>query len=373
MSTTRLIDLFLSLVKYPSPSGLEGGIGNLLHAKLCELGFEVAVDDADKKINGEMGNIIARKKSHISMKPILLCAHMDTVKPISKTDPIIKDGIIKSCGDGVIGADDKAGIAAILEGVQRIIESSQEHIPIEILFTVCEEGGLKGSYAFDVKGLRSCMGFVFDSRGSVGNIIIQAPAKKSLEFTFKGRAAHAGAEPEKGINAIVAASKAIVDMELGRISDITTANIGIIQGGVAKNIVPETVKITGEVRSLLDGDLNEQVARMVKVAQKAAEDVGATLEKNVIDDFPNLKLNKSDHVVQVATEAIMKLGIKVEYCKSGGGSDAAILTKKGIPSVNLAVGYEHPHTNQEEIAIEQLEKASELVVKLLTTFEKSYS
>jgi len=366
MSTTRLAELFLSLVKCPSPSGEEGEIGKLLTSKLSELGFEVDVDDTDKKINGQMGNIIARKNSHVSMKPILLCAHMDTVKPISKTQPIIKNGIIKSSGDGIIGADDKAGIAAILEGVQRIIESCQEHIPIEILFTVWEEGGLKGSHSLDVKRLHSSMGFVFDSRGPVGNIIIQAPAKKSLEFTFKGRAAHAGAEPEKGISAIVAASKAIVDMELGRISNTTTANIGIIQGGVAKNIVPETVKISGEVRSLLEDNLTEQVARMVKVAEKAAENVGATLEKIIIDDFPNLKLSKSDHVVQVATEAIKKLGIEAEYCKSGGGSDAAILTKKGIPSVNLAIGYENPHTNQEEIAIEQLEKAAEMVVKLLT-------
>lgn len=366
MSTSRLVEFFLSLIKCPSTSCKEGKVGELLIAKLRNLGFQVSVDKANKKIHGEIGNIIAKKSGSINAKPVLLCAHMDTVEPASKKDPIIENGLIKSGGGGVLGADDKAGIAAIVEGIQCIFEDPLEkHVPIEIVFTVQEEIGLKGARSLNIKELDASIGFVLDSTGPVGNIIVQSPAKKSLEFVFTGKSAHAGAEPEKGISSIVAASLAIADMDLGRISDSMTANIGIINGGSAKNIVPEITKVIGEARSFLEKELSEKVQEMKEKAENAASSIGATVQTTITDDYPAIKFDSSERVVQTASSAIKRVGLEPKFKKGGGGSDAVILTKKGIPTVNLSIGVENPHTENEFIAIEQLEKAAKLVAELM--------
>jgi len=366
MSEERLKDLFLSLMAMPSPSGQEGRVAQALKKRLSDIGFEVFVDQAGKVLNGEAGNIIAKRAGRRDWDTVLLCAHMDTVTPVSPGAPVIENGVISSPGNGVIGIDDKAGIAAIIEGVQRMIETVQEGPPIEIVLTVQEEVGLKGSRQLDMTRLDARCGFVLDSGSEVGEITIGSPEKRSLEFLFTGRASHAGVEPEKGVSAIVAASKAIAGMPLGRISAETTANIGLIQGGAAKNIVPETTRLVGEARSFSEDELARTVEAMVMVAQKEAESMGATVQFNENRDYPAIHLNEEESVVQLAASAIRKMGLEPRFSEGGGGSDAVILTTKGIPCVNLGMGVKNAHTSQEHISLKELEKTAQLVFQLLT-------
>ncbi|MBW1732011.1 MAG: M20/M25/M40 family metallo-hydrolase [Deltaproteobacteria bacterium] len=363
MSKQRLKDLFLSLVAVHSPSGQEGKIGRMLEVRLADLGFEVTLDGVGKLLNGEMGNIIARKDGDTHSETVLLCAHMDTVKPIGSA--VIENGVFRSRGAGILGADDKGGIAAILEGVQRVIETMRNHPPIEVVFTVQEEVGLNGARHLDTSQLCAKCGFVFDASGDVGSVTIHTPAKRSLEYIFTGRAAHAGVEPEKGVSAIVAASKAIAAMTLGRVSEESTANIGVIEGGVAKNIVPESTRLVGEARSFSEDKLSLIVAEMAKRAQEAAASMGARVEINEVEDYPAICLDVSDKVVQDAASAIRGVGIEPHFSKEGGGSDAVILTTRGIPCVNLGIGVSKPHTSMEHIALEDLDKAAQLVFQIV--------
>lgn len=358
MNKQRLKNLFLSLVAVHSPSGQEGKIGKMLEERLLDLGFEVTLDRAGKVLNSEIGNIIAKKGGDSRSETVLLCAHMDTVKPIGSA--VIEKGVFRSRGDGILGGDDKGGIAAILEGLQRVIETGKKHPPIEVVFTVQEEVGLKGARHLDTSLLHAKYGFVFDAAGDLGSVTVHTPAKRSLEYIFTGRAAHAGVEPEKGVSAIVAAARAIAAMTLGRVDEESTANIGLIEGGVAKNIVPESTRLVGEARSFSEDKLELMVAEMAERARDAAESMGARVEISEVEDYPAICLDVSEKVVQHAASAIRRLGVKPRFSKEGGGSDAVILTTRGIPCVNLGIGVKNPHTSMEHIALEDLDKAAQL-------------
>ncbi len=363
----RLTRTFLELLQINSPSKNERGVADYVKPRLSALGFEVHEDNAGRLIGGNAGNIIAFKKGNLPGGcSIFLCCHMDTVEPTADLQVKISDGVVRSSGNTILGADNKAGIAAVLEGVEEFLSSRDSHSDIQILFDVSEEIGLLGAKNLDKSKIRAELGYVLDTGAPVASIVVSAPYHESIKVEILGRAAHAGVEPEKGISAIVAASNAIAKMKLGRIDFETTANIGVIEGGKARNIVPDRCVVRGEARSRNESKLAEQVQHMISLFTEEAGSIGAVANVETTREYSGFRFTKDDEVVQLAAEAARRVGIEPELQDGGGGSDANVFNEVGIPSVVLGVGYHNPHTPDEYISLEDLKKAADLVVSLLT-------
>jgi tripeptide aminopeptidase len=351
----RLISTFLELVQIDSPSGQEEKIAQHLATELTSIGLSVERD--------AMGNVIARLAGE--GQPILLCAHMDTVGPGRGVKPLVKEGIITSDGTTILGADDKSGVAVILEVLRVLVEQGLPHPPLEITLTVSEENGLKGAKGLDLARFRAQEGLVLDSGGEIGTIIVAAPSHDKIRAVAHGKAAHAGVEPEKGINAIVVAAEAIAAMPLGRIDEETTANIGRIQGGTATNIVPDRVELAGEARSHDERKLEAQVHAMTGALKEAAERRGATVEINVERSYSAFRLSEEDGIVRKAIAAAKTLGLTPVLMPSGGGSDANIFNAQGIATINISTGMAKVHTTEEYIAVADMSKCAEFLLAIL--------
>lgn len=351
INEARLLATFSELALINSPSRHEGAVAERVSALLRALGAEVLVDQAGERLDGETGNLIARVPGTLDAPALLFCAHLDTVEPTVGLTIERHGALLASDGTTILGGDDKGGVAAILELLTVLRETGLPHPPLEIAFTVAEEVGLMGSQVLDYSLLTARAGFIADSSGPVGQIITRAPAQKNLDVTLRGRAAHAGIAPENGINAITVAARAIAGMRQGRIDAETTANIGIMHGGKATNIVPDTVQVIGEARSRDPRKLAEQVAHMTSCFRQAAEEMGAVAEINVTDVYPAFSLSEDALPVSLATQALTALGIPPVVTATGGGSDANFFNQHGIQSVILSFGMEHPHGHDETLSI----------------------
>ncbi|MFC7441023.1 M20/M25/M40 family metallo-hydrolase [Laceyella putida] len=362
----RLIDEFIELVKTDSVTGDERAICDLLTQKLTELGLDV-VEDGSAQLTGHgAGNLVATLKGTLDGAPnIYFTCHMDTVAPGNGIQPQINGDIIESDGTTILGADDKAGLAALLEGIRLLKEKQLPHGQIQLIITAGEESGLIGSRHLDMSLVDADFGFALDSDGEVGEIITAAPSQVKVLATIHGKAAHAGVNPEDGISAIQVASRAISKMRLGRIDEETTANIGRFQGGTASNVVPERVEILAEARSRNPLKLRKQVDSMVKAFHEAAEEFKAKAEVETQTLYPSFQFTEEDLVVQKAKEAVKRIGRTPRIGASGGGSDANVIAGHGIPTVNLGIGYQNIHTTKERMPIKELVKATELVVALI--------
>ncbi len=350
---------FLDLVKISSLSLREKRVAEYAAECLKSLGLKVTVDSAGDSIGGESGNIIAYLPANQDRGiPILLNAHMDTVNPGEGIVPIIEVNSIKSNGDTILGADDKAGMSVIIEVLRSIREDNLKHGDIEVIFTVAEEIGLLGSKNLDLSKLKARYAFVFDGEGDTGRIVTRAPSQNSIKAKFIGKAAHAGLNPEEGVNAIVAASDAISAMNLGRIDSETTANVGVIKGGIAPNIVPPDAYFEGEARSLSEEKLKRQTEHMEKCLKDSSLKAGTQVEIEISRVYSSFNLKSSDKVLKIAVEAAKRLNIETEFVSSGGGSDTNIFNESGIPAVNLSLGYRNVHTTDEHIQISDLTKAA---------------
>lgn len=361
----RLIDSFCQLVAVDSGTGKERLLADELISRLKALGATVTEDHAGEAIGGNCGNLIAKLPGTKQGPTILLSAHMDRVEPGQGIKPIIENGVIRSSGETILAADDVAGIVEILEALTAAKEQNIPHVPVEIVFTIAEEGGLHGAKGLDVNQLEAEMGFIFDSSGPVGNITVQAPAQSTITAAFIGQAAHAGIAPEKGVNALKTAALAVANMNLGRIDEITTANIGVFQSGRATNIVPDRALIKGEVRSRDPQKLKEQVDHMLSCINNACKLTGATVDLKVEESYPAFHLTQKDEVVQAVIKACEACQLPVHLVGSGGGSDANILNGKGIPCVVLGTGFQDVHSVNEWIPVEQLVKGARLALGLL--------
>ncbi len=367
----RLLEEFLELVQTDSETGHERKICDLLTSKLTELGFDVVEDHAASVTGHEAGNLIATLPGNITSEPaFFFTAHMDTVTPGIGVKPIIQDGYVTSDGTTILGSDDKAGLAAILEGIRVIQEQGILHSTIQLILTIGEESGLKGSRHLDSSLIHAEYGFALDSNGPVGEIITAAPAQVKMRASIFGKSAHAGVNPEDGVSAIQIASRAISKMSLGRIDHETTANIGRFQGGQATNIVPDFVEVLAEARSRNELKLKAQVAKMKQAFQTAAQELGGEVSVEVENLYPGFHFRTTDLVVQKAIAAVERIGRQPQIGASGGGSDANILSGMGIPTVNLGIGYENIHTTNERMPIAELNKAAELVVALVEECSK---
>ena len=362
----RLLNQFLEYVQIDSESKHEAAMGFRLKADLEAMGFEVYTDRAGETFGSDGFNVMVRFPGEIPGEPMLLSAHMDTVVPGNGVKPVIVDGVIHSDGTTVLGGDDKSGICGILEAVRVIQENRLPHRSAEILFSIGEEGGMKGAKAFDVSVLKSTRGYILDSSGAPGKVIVQAPGQMKIDANVYGKKAHAGLAPEEGISAIQVAAKGVAAMNLLRIDEETTCNIGTFTADFATNIVPDKVHIFGEIRSRNYDKLVRQGEHMRSCLQKACDEAGAKLECELITNYVSYKVDEDSEIVGFVRKAIESIGCTPLVTAGGGGSDANIWNQKGIPSVVLGTGMTKVHTAEESLKIKDLEDTARLTLALLT-------
>ncbi|RSK27766.1 M20/M25/M40 family metallo-hydrolase [Bacillus sp. HMF5848] len=367
----RLLQEFLELVQVDSETKFEAEIAKVLKEKFMALGVDVFEDDTTSQTGHGAGNLICNLKgTKQGVDTIYFTSHMDTVVPGKNIKPTVEDGYVVTDGTTILGADDKAGLAVMLEVIRVLKEQNIEHGDIQFIITVGEESGLVGAKALDPSLVTAKFGYALDSDGQVGNIVVAAPTQAKIKATIQGKTAHAGVAPEKGVSAITIAAKAIAKMPLGRIDKETTANIGRFEGGTQTNIVCDHVDILAEARSLVPEKMEAQVAKMKEAFETVAADMGGKADVIIDVMYPGFKYGEGDHVVEVARKAAGKIGRPCELLHSGGGSDANVIAGFGIPTVNLAVGYEEIHTKSERMPVGELVKLAEMVVAIVEEVAK---
>ncbi len=369
INSQRMAQRFKELVEIDSLSRYELDVAQKLETILRNMGAKIYFDTAQDQINGNCSNLVAKFKGNVDAEPLFLSGHMDTVGPGNNIKVQYENGIFRSDGTTILGADDKSAIAIILEVMDVIFENKLDYPPIEVVFTVCEEIGLLGAKHFDYSLMDSKFGYILDATDSKG-IITKAPAANKITLKVYGKAAHAGAEPEKGINAIVVASKAIAKLQLGRIDEETTCNLGIIKGGVATNIVPEFVEIKGEARSHNEEHLKTITENIVNTFYDTAKELQdesglPRVDAIVENDFPATDIPDGHKVIRLARKAADNLGIPLENKTTGGGADANIFCSKGIFTGVLGTGMTDVHTLKESIDIKDMNNTANLVLEIL--------
>jgi tripeptide aminopeptidase len=361
----RLHETFTALCRIESPSGRERGCADWLTDQLRALGLEVEEDGSGAAAGSNAGNLLARIPGRGSQS-ILLCAHMDTVPLAAPVDPVLVEGAWQNANDGILGADNKSAIAVILEVARRLTQGQQPPaVGVEILFTVCEETSLRGSREFDVSRLRSAFGYVFDHATPIGEIVVASPTHYRIVAELRGQAAHAGVRPEAGRSAVAAAAKAIAAMRLGRLDPQTTANVGMIEGGSAINVIPERCRIEAEVRSL-DADRAAAVAtETVDHLQDAANAGECDLDVRVERMFSGYRTKSRAPQLAVAERALRACGYEPRQIASGGASDANSFEAAGFSCTCLADGTEHNHEPTERISAQALESVLDIALTLV--------
>jgi len=370
----RVKEEFLDLACIASLSRREGAIARRLEAILRDMGARVEVDDAGERVGGDTGNLLARFAGiQAGAPPFLLSAHMDTVGPAAAIHPVVDGDIVRTDRTSVLGGDDKAGIVAILEAIRVLRERRIPHGDIELVLSICEESGLRGAKHFDAGRLRARRGLVLDVDG-VYELITRAPAANHVQVVVHGLAAHAGICPEEGLSAIQIAAQALAGMRLGRLDEETTANIGVIEGGRADNIVPDRVTLRGETRSLSVAKLEAQTAHMRQRFEEAvagrAVRVGGRLHEARADveverQYEALDVRDEASIVALVQAAASALGRSCPTRATGGGSDANVFAARGIEIANLGCGMREIHTVNEWVDLRDVALTAELVLEVV--------
>ena len=367
----RITELFLHLVQIDSGSENEAEIAHFVVDLLKRIGAdEVLVDNASEKLGGTGGNIFARFKGTVLALPVLLSAHLDTVAPTKGIRIVRTETEIKTDGTTILGADNKAGIALIIEAIQTLRERNLPCPPIEVVFTIREEKGLLGAKVFDKTKLRARYGLIVDGAGKPGDLIVGSPTHSRFEVTFIGKSAHAGVEPEKGINAIVIASEAIATMKWGRLDEDTTANVGVIEGGQAMNIVPDRCKVVGEFRSHDLKMVENLLAEWKGICEGIAQKFGGKVEFLAEKSFDAVQLSPDEPIVKAAMKAVQSLGLKPNLKRMGGGTDGNVFIAHGIRCLVLPTGGENYHSPSERLVLADFYAMGEILVRALTELTK---
>lgn len=375
----RLIQTFLELVQIDSESFHEKNIQEFLAARLKKLGCRVTVDKAGKKYDtNAQGNILAFLPGTVKSRPVVLSAHMDTVVPGRSVKPVVKKDRISSDGSTILGADDKAGIAIILEVLQVLQEQKLPHPPVEALFTLTEENGMQGAKNLDYKKIKGREGLILDNE-EVSELLVQGPAVNTIEVWVKGLSSHAGVCPEKGISALEVAAYALSMMKLGRIDKETVANFGIVQGGKATNIVMDELYLKGEARSLSNAKLAKQTAHMKACFEKAAKRFTKKIDGKVykpevkfvpFQRYPAVNVSKTHPMVKAVLAAAKEQGVCMRAVASGGGCDANILSGFGFTLPNLGVGCRDCHTLKESLILKEFFQAFAITLSAVLAYRK---
>lgn len=364
-SRDRLTALFLELTRIVSPSYAERPVADAVTLHLEALGLHVHEDDTAAAIGGNAGNMWCVVQGDGHTPHIALGAHMDTVEPTDSIEPVLEDGVFRNSRRTILGADDKAALVALLHATELLRQTGATFPTYELFFTVCEEQGLVGAKHLGDSVLRSPLAAVFDASGPVGGITVKAPSQEAVRATFRGRAAHAGVEPERGRSAIQGAGLAIASMQLGRIDDETSANIGVIHGGVASNIVPDYCELKGECRSHDEEKLAHVAAAMVDALQEGAAKAGVDVDVTLVHEYRAFALNGRSPVVRLSKAALTAAGLEPRVKTAGGGSDANVLNARGLPTVNLDAGMMQVHSPNEYVSLDDLENLCKVALHMI--------
>ena len=361
-----VLALFVELAALPSPPGEERAVADRVLDYLQALGLDADEDDAGAKVGSTMGNIYCRLEGSAAGERVFFCAHLDTVPPEAAIEPIVgEDEIVRNGAGTILGADDKSAVAAMLEATARLVEAGRPHAGVELLFTPKEEVGLLGAAAFDESRFAARVGYVYDHAGPPGEIVLGAPHQQKLDVRFHGRAAHAGMYPEDGRSAVAAAARAIADLRLGRLDEETSANVGRISGGTARNVVPEWCSFAAESRSHDERKLADLIREMVDTVTFAASLEECEVETQVSGLSSGYRFRRDDLAVRVAASALERVGREPTYILSGGGADANVFNERGLQCVNLANGMTDIHTPDERIAVADLHEMVEVTLALV--------
>lgn len=362
---SEVVSLFTELAALRSPPGEERQVADRVTGYLRDLALEVDEDDAGAKIGSTAGNLLTRLEPTSPGVPLFFCAHLDTVPPDGAIEPVLEDGVVKNAAGTILGADNKAAVAVMLEATRRVLTEQRRHPGIELLFTPKEEVGLLGAAAFDAGRLRARVGYVYDQAAPIGEVVVGAPHAQAMEVRFHGRASHSGMFPEEGRSAIAAAARAIADFRLGRVDEETTANVGVIQGGTAGNIVPEWCTFVAEARSQDEAKLADLVQEMLEAITFAAELGECEVETELRKSYRGYRFRRDDLPVRLACEALQRTGHEPTLALSGGAADANVFNNEGLGCVNLANGMANIHTPDEQISIADLEAMIDVTLALV--------
>ena len=358
---------FLELVQIPVQSRDERKICDVLKGKLTELGLSFYEDDTAGKVGGNTGNVIAVLKGDPDVPAVLLSAHMDRVKNPGVIHPVFDDEqkLIKSDGTSILAADDVSGLTAVLNTLRRIQADKMPHGDIEVAFSVCEEVGVQGSKHIDFSKLKAKTAYVVDCPGRIGKIVNQAPTKCRIIVTVKGRTAHAGNEPEKGLNAIKVAACALAQLREGRISPNVTSNFGMISGGSGTNVVCDKCVITGEARGTDDAELETYLKEVRRTFAETAARFNTEIDVNIELLYHTFHVAEDAPVITQLMQAFKEEGIEGVCRKGGGGSDGNHFNWNGIPTVVMALGYSKNHTSGEQIYYEDMLQCAAVLQRLI--------
>lgn len=367
INAQRQLDDFFGMVKLRSQTKNERAFADTLKARLAALGAEVSEDEAYKAFGGNTGNIFAFFKGSVKGAPVMLLnAHIDTVEPSEGIEPKVVDGVIRPAGKTILGGDDKAGVSAVMEALTVMQEKKIPHADLLVVLTVGEESGMLGSKNIDQKMIRKAdFGISLDGSSATGEIVLNAPGANIFKIEIEGKAAHAGRAPEKGINAITLASKAIATLRQGRLDEESTANVGTIQCGVSTNVVPERCSLTAEARSLKVDKLEAQTNYMTDTFVQVAQAGGGKATVTVVPVIRAYKLETNALPVVVMSNTIKRMGGVPRYIAPGGGTDANFFNEYGIPTAMVAVGGGANHTTDEYISVAELHKAADMALTLI--------
>jgi len=366
--STPLLELFTELCALPSPSGEERAVADRVLDAIRAAGLDAEEDDTGRAIGSSAGNILCRLPGARADggTPIFLCAHLDTVPPEGPIEPAVDDdGVVRNTRGTILGADNKAAVAVMVEAARRVVAEGRAHAGVELLFTTKEEVGLKGAAAFDQTALEARVGYVYDHAAPIGEVILGAPSARAISARFHGQAAHAGMAPEEGRSAIAAAARAIADLRLGRIDEASTANVGTITGGTARNIVPEWCAFESEVRSHDERALADLVQEALDAIGFAASTSDCTVETQVTEQYRAYRFRPDEPAVRLAAAALDRARYPASYSLGGGAADANVFNARGLPCVNLANGMAAIHSPEEHIAVADLEGMLEVTLALV--------
>ena len=360
-----VLEMFLELAAIASPPGRERAVADHVHGFLHELGLETDEDGAGAEIGSQIGNIYCRLAATGEGTPIFLNAHLDTVPATDAIEPVVEDGVVSNRLPTILGADNKAAVVVMLAAVRDRVRSGAPHAGVELVFTPMEEVGLRGAKHFDVSRLVAAHGYCYDHAAPIGQVVLAAPSQRSMSLTFRGRPAHSGMVPEQGRSAILAAARAIASMPLGRLDAETTSNVGLIEGGVAGNIVPPVCVVWAEARSRRAARLAETVQAMLDAAAAAADETGCELEAAVVSEYETYRFKGDEPLVEMAVAALEGCGYRPQFIESGGGADANVFNAAGMPCLNLCNGAAEIHTADEHITVADLEAMTEVTARLM--------
>lgn len=366
INTERLLENFKSLVALDSPSFDERLVCDYIKKYFKSIGVDALEDDAGEKIGGTTGNLYAFIDGDTDAEPVLFSAHMDTVEPShGKTAVFHNDGTVTSDGTTVLGSDDLAGVVSILEALTCIVENKIPHRPIEILFSVCEEKYCYGMNALDFDMLKAKQAYVFDLDGEIGSAAASAPTILSYTAKFMGKSAHAGFASHLGVHAVKAAALAVTRIPCGAVSDGVTANVGIINGGTATNIVPPLCEITGEIRSFDDKEADARYKEVAEICESAADEFGARVELTHKRNVTAFKTAEDSRVITRFKKACSRLSLPCEIMPTFGGSDNNVLALKGIEGIVVSTGMHNCHSVNEYTSVKMLAQSAELALELM--------